>query len=517
MPPPMLRKTTSKIPSVAESFRKILETQVKRYKLTERIDKVYNDILVGEQWTDKTAKEYEAIEERMQRAVKHADKTCRKVRRGKIPFSPLQKKLMGAVTVLRQIRLCFVLNKGKSNRPRTKYIKRLSKKYGYTGQLSFDTLKDIDIALVNATKEYGEFNIRSSDCRWDYINNIARELDEIDRKGRQHHFKVLQQRELTKEYFRRIKKSEGEATKGGVDRIQFEDEGGEARIIFDKTAIEQEIMCVNESKLLQANDTPLRSSELSILLGEQGDYEKWETILRKQVQLPSDVDEDVQMWYAYITQVEKHTAADFTWTTYEYIHSWKKMKEETSTLPGIQVAHIKCLDPDTDAANVMSKLALIPLMVGYSPKNWRNGIDSMIPKKVADLRPAKLRLILLLDARFNHNNKLIGKKMMEYGEKHSLLAPEQYGSRKEKSSIDHSTNKRITMDIIRQSGTPAIYIANDAKSCYDRIILMVAYLTMRNFGVPSHVAISTVETILNMKHFVRTKYGDSENFYGGEK
>jgi hypothetical protein len=75
--------------------------------------------------------------------------------------------------------------------------------------------------------------------------------------------------------------------------------------------------------------------------------------------------------------------------------------------------HIKCLDSSSSAAEVISKLALIPLMVGYSPRTWHsNGIDSMIPKKVTDLRPAKLQLILLMDARFNHNNKLIDKKMM---------------------------------------------------------------------------------------------------------
>jgi Reverse transcriptase (RNA-dependent DNA polymerase). len=145
----------------------------------------------------------------------------------------------------------------------------------------------------------------------------------------------------------------------------------------------------------------------------------------------------------------------------------------------------------------------------------------MIPKKTADLRPEKLRLILLMDARFNHNNKLIGKKMMEYGEKHGLLANEQYGSRKSKSAIEHAiehaANKRIVMDVVRQSGGRAIYIANDAKSCYDRIILMVAYLTMRNSDIPQLVAQSTIYTIMNMKHVIRTKFGDSKRYYGGDK
>ena len=101
---------------------------------------------------------------------------------------------------------------------------------------------------------------------------------------------------------------------------------------------------------------------------------------------------------------------DLSWTTEEYINSWSQMQENKTTLPGIQVAHIKCLDYNSLSAGVISKLALIPFTTGYSPKVWQEGIDSMIPKKVADLRPEKLRLILLMDARFNHNNKLIEKK-----------------------------------------------------------------------------------------------------------
>lgn len=211
------------------------------------------------------------------------------------------------------------------------------------------------------------------------------------------------------------------------------------------------------------------------------------------------------------------TPVDFTWTTKEYWESWTKISKNKSTLPGIQVAHIKSINYESIAADVLSKLALIPLLVGYSPKTWRKGIDSMIPKKVADLRPSKLCLILLMAARFNHNNKLIGKKMMEYGEREKMLAPEQFGSRKNLSAIEHATNKRLVLDILRQSKQNAIYIANDAKSCYDRIILMVAYLTMRNFGIPALVAKCTISTILRMQHKVRTCYGDSDTYYGGDK
>ena len=113
---------------------------------------------------------------------------------------------------------------------------------------------------------------------------------------------------------------------------------------------------------------------------------------------------------------------DLTWTPREYFNSWKKMPEDKGSAPGWSFAHIKSICPTSQAAEAISQLSLLPLLMGYVPEEWKKGVDSMIPIKAYDLRPEKLRLILLMDCRFNHNNKLIGKKMMEFGEKKGLLA-----------------------------------------------------------------------------------------------
>ena len=170
---------------------------------------------------------------------------------------------------------------------------------------------------------------------------------------------------------------------------------------------------------------------------------------------------------------------DINWTTKEYFEGWKQMKEEKGLAQGIHFGHMKCIDHESDAAVIISKLALLPLKTGYAPIQWLKGINTMIPKKKHDLQPEKLRLILLMDARFNHNNKLIGRKMMEYREENNLFAEEQYGSFKEKSAILHATNKMLLTDHLCQFRQPAVYCANDSKSCYDRILHIVAYCMMR--------------------------------------
>ena len=125
----------------------------------------------------------------------------------------------------------------------------------------------------------------------------------------------------------------------------------------------------------------------------------------------------------------------------------------------------------------------------------RNQFDDS--KKIFDLQPERLRLILLTDARFNLNNKLIGKMMMEFGKANDFLAKEQYRSWKLKSTVQDAANKRLVFDVLRQYRIPAIYCANDAKLCYDCIILMVGYLMMQVYGIPGAAAKCLVETAIS--------------------
>lgn len=513
--PRISRRASPKIPSVKERFAAILNEEVAKYHLLKKIRILYNNVKRHASITEDEKHLYEQIEVRMQRAVACADKRCRKVKRGAIPYSPLQRKLLGRIYVLELLKKRQTL-RGKAGRPKTKQVERIIKKYNFDGSLLHESIQDIERHLKEAYKEYKQIRPTAHEQRDTYLGNLAYEHNERDGKPVQMHFVRLRNEERMKTLFKQLKSCEGKGRGRGVDRVEVPTNHG-TEIKCGKREIEEAIMLANKTKLLQAGNTPLRQRELQDLLGEQGDFEKWELILNKAIDLPDNVEEGTKLWFHYIQNINRYGEMDITWTTGEYLDSWKSMSDTKSSTPGIHAAHIKCLTEHDDAAEIISLLALIPLLSGYSPVQWRIGIDSMIPKKQNELRPDKLRLILLMDARFNHNNKLIGKKMMEYGEKFNLLATEQYGSRKMKSSIEQAVNKRMTLDILRQSRTPAIYIANNAKACYDRILLMIAYITLRNYGIPPKVAKSSIDTILRMKHYIRTSYGDSEDYYGGDR
>jgi len=116
----------------------------------------------------------------------------------------------------------------------------------------------------------------------------------------------------------------------------------------------------------------------------------------------------------------------------------------------------------------------------------------------------------LFEGDFNNNNKWLGRAVMFHTEEHHLMAPEQYGSRKEKSAVVQCLNKCLLYDYARCHHVPMALCSNDAKSCYDRIVLIVAALCLCHLGADKASVQSMIGTIHGMHHHVWSTFGDSK-------
>ena len=340
-------------------------------------------------------------------AIKYADTHCKKVRSGKVPFSQKTKKLQGAIVLWKEI-LLYKLRLKRNHR----MIQRKAKRWDFTEKWKDLTVKMVKDNLRDARKEYKLYKPRAWEERKTYLGKQANDLAERDVTGKtaEQYYRQLIHQEESKSSFQRIHMS-FKPPREGVNRVEKDNEDGTRSLICEKEAIEQEIARANVEKLLQADNTPLRMEPLQTHFGEDGDFIKWDKIANGTLTLPQDVqaDEGVQLWFNKIQSTE-YTEQPTTWTADEYCDSWRKMDERITSLPGPAFSHFKAAQKGSTAAEVHSNLALIPMVTGYSPKRWCQSVALMIPKKQQDLRPAKLRLITLLHAIFNHNNKWVGKK-----------------------------------------------------------------------------------------------------------
>jgi len=93
---------------------------------------------------------------------------------------------------------------------------------------------------------------------------------------------------------------------------------------------------------------------------------------------------------------------------------------------------------------------------------------------------------------------------MFHAEDHNLMVLEQYGSQTEKLAAIQCLNKRLLYNHMCCNHIPMALCSNDAKSCYDRIILIMAALCLCQLGADKASVQSMVGTLHGMHHHVRS-------------
>jgi len=115
---------------------------------------------------------------------------------------------------------------------------------------------------------------------------------------------------------------------------------------------------------------------------------------------------------------------------------------------------------------------------------------------------------MLFEANFNYNNKRLGQAVMISVEQAGLLTPEQYGSRKHKSANLQCLNKQLLYDWAWFRQQLLALCSNDAKSCYDQIVLTMAALCLCQVGASLEMVGSMVRTLQRMRHHTCAAFGD---------
>jgi hypothetical protein len=100
--------------------------------------------------------------------------------------------------------------------------------------------------------------------------------------------------------------------------------------------------------------------------------------------------------------------------------------------------------------------------------------------------------------------------MCNHAESCNVLLEEHGGSRKDGQAAEQVLNKRLAMDVTRQTQRVMAMAGTDAKSCYDRMAHVPTSLSMQRPGVPKGPAVSLFGVLQKSIHRIRTAYGDSE-------
>ena len=305
----------------------------------------------------------------------------------------------------------------------------------------------------------------------------------------------------------------------GIYMLEKEVNGRKVQIL-DKEHIETEAIKECWRKVHAADNTPLRTEPLQSLLFTNGSIENWEKLSLKDIEaIPQEVsdslDRGTRLFLKKVFE-QKSKDAEIRIQPDEYHQGWQRQKENTSSAPGINFSHLMNVQPNSLANLTRSIVSNIRLNTGWNPVGYMKAMDSLLMKKPGIFTVKGMRLITLQHCACNHDHKIIGRLINEQGEKEGKFAKEQAGCRNGMNAREQALNKVLILDIARLKHQSMAVIANDAKGCFDRIVLLAAFLVLRRMGVPFTALKAMIDVIFTMKHTVKTIYGESVQTYGGE-
>jgi hypothetical protein len=172
-------------------------------------------------------------------------------------------------------------------------------------------------------------------------------------------------------------------------------------------------------------------------------------------------------------------------TTSQHQAFWKKALESKSLEPrGLHNGHYIAGANSTLISQFNASLRHIPYFTGYTPTTWCNITDLAIEKEKVNFLAEKMRTIQLMSSKFNTNNKQLGGDMMNHGKACQIFPEEHGGNGKGRQAVEQVLNKRLALDILRQTQRSAALAGTDAKSCYDRMAHVPTSLSMQQTRCP---------------------------------
>ena len=503
------RKLKNDDPRVVSRYLIKLQEILEGHNVFERLDRLFQSINHNQELLQTQADEYEEMDKIRTLAMKTAEKHCRKLKVGAVKWSPQIQAVRDKIEYL-------ALSKRKKlgRKVGSKMLLRLSKKTKLSAE--FLAVEDIEEKIDQAFSQYRILKLKQQKLREDFITALATALEKKGKGKRASIVKQLIAKETQREMWRKIAVINEKVKDLSTKFVTVNTPNGK-KIINEKKQLEHAIIKENKAKYHQTEGTcPFFKPPLKKDFGHLGKGPKTQAVLEGTYQPNFDLSPQTKDFIKLCCLPKGELVKNPLTRSLDYFNeSWKKMREQTASRD-IHFGHYKAA---TETPNIMQfhyQLAEIPFRTGYSPQRWKKATNVMILKKENNTDVDKLRTLVLFECDFNHNNKFLGRSMMEHMKTKEFNASEQY-SAPGKKCIDHVLNRKLFFDLVRYKKNSAAMAAVDLKSCYDRVTHSPANLAMQSFGIPPAPIESMFQSIQDMEYHTMTFHGISEDSFGGKE
>ena len=340
----------------------------------------------------------------------------------------------------------------------------------------------------------------------------------------------IQKREEMRIVYQRCHHALHRPTPKPITHILVPSPGGTQHTISDQLPMEAALTARNHRHFSQADGTPFTRSPIKTIFGPNGINSPTKALLNGTIDTDiSSLPEATQMILQNIP-LGNVTPIDHIIHVEELMQSYKRWRESTSTSPfGDHLGHEKAIlrkitpaNPTDDQTTALDhrmftmKAQLLNLAIANRIvyDRWKVVINTMIEKIKNKPLIDKFRVIHIIPADLNMTmGTLFGYRMMIQAEELKQLGEEQSGSRKNKDCQDVQHLKHCIFSIVRLSRAHGSTFDNDAKSCFDRIVMLLPSILAQRLGMPPQVCDLFLTTLSQIHYKTKTIHGISETSY----
>ena len=313
-----------------------------------------------------------------------------------------------------------------------------------------------------------------------------------------------------------------------------EEEPDQWEIIHDPQELERLLLERNHNHFGQAEGTPPTDPALQELL-EHGYSDYSDQILEGTADIENVPCPQLKRLFQYLSNNNlppiscKVTAEDL-------IAGYSNWNERTSTSyhSGLDLGHYKAttgkFESPTKAPDgteiptasytimdIQARLLNKAVECGHVFQRWLKVTSAMLEKIPGTPLLHKLRVIHLFEADLNLLTGIWSRRLAWNAENHNAYNTEQWGSASGQRASDVALMKRFTYTYAELTRTDLGSFDNDAKSCFDRMIVALVVLRNRHLGLPKEAAIIRAKFLQLAQYHIKTRKGMSSDFYSHSK
>jgi restriction endonuclease Mrr len=394
------------------------------------------------------------------------------------------------------------------------------------------SLEFIKFKLSQAQRRLHSVQERAEELRQIFLGDKARMYAEEGTQGLESIVRRIIHHEQQNKIFQKLKWIRGKSLSGGIDYIIDTDNNGQEHIIQDPEAIFASIIRNNISHFSQADATEPTREPIKSILGPFGTSETCDEILNGTFCIEEvDCSNAAKAILRQLKQSSMTQINDTILST-DLQHGYRKWGEFTSTSPsGLHLSHDRAVlrykESQCITAEATGKPTLCDRIFGIKAKllqfaidhchvyqRWTKVVNAMIEKIPGKQLLNKLRVIHLIESDFNLLIGILwGRRLVHHREINDQFDEGQGGSRPDRRTQELLLQKHLMYSIWRLGKINGTSFDNDAKSCFDRIVMPLASIASQQIGMTKKACNLFLSTVSQMQYHIKTSAGISTDFY----